>query len=237
MFLSVIIPAYNEETRLKGTLDKVHSYLEGKDLKYEVIVVDDGSLDKTKDVALESNLYREGKLKLLENKTNMGKGFSVKRGILEAGGDCILFSDADLSTPIEEFEKLYKYIKSGFDIVIGSRAIEGSDIKLHQPFYREYMGRFFNRLVQLFVMKGIIDTQCGFKLFKAEIAKDIASKQKVKGFSFDVEILYLANKRGYKVKEAPVVWLNSPSSRVNPFVDSCKMFFEIVSIKKMHHED
>lgn len=237
MFLSIIIPAYNEEKRLNPTLQKIDSYLNSNDYQYEVIVVDDGSTDKTKEAALSSTLYQTGKLKLLQNSQNRGKGFSVKKGILASTGDYIIFSDADLSTPIEEIEKLLSYIESGFDIAIGSRSVEGAKVRIHQPFYREYMGKFFNVLVQFFVLKGIVDTQCGFKLFRAEVARDIASCLKIDGFSFDVEVLYLAVKKGYRVKEVPVVWMNSPVSRVNPLFDSYKMFIELLSIKRLHNED
>jgi dolichyl-phosphate beta-glucosyltransferase len=236
MFLSIVIPAYNEETRLKTTLKRIYTYLNSKDYNYEVIVVDDGSKDKTKDIVSDSSLSRVGRLRLLQNDKNRGKGFSVKRGILASQGDYILFSDADLSCPIEEFEKLFSYLKSSYDIAIGSRSIKGTDVRVHQPFYREYMGKFFNILVQLFIFKGIIDTQCGFKLFKANVAKDIASQIKINGFAFDVEMLYLAMNKGYKIKEVPVVWINSPISRVELFVDSFRMFGELLSIKRLHNE-
>ena len=236
MFLSIVIPAYNEEKRLGTTLQKIHAYLNQKDYDYEVIVVDDGSADKTKDVALDSPLSQAGRLKFLQNDGNQGKGFSVKRGILAASGDHILFSDADLSTPIGEVERFLSFINNGFDIIIGSRG-KGADIRVRQPFYREYMGRFYNKLVQLFAIKGFMDTQCGFKLFKKDIAKEIAPLLKIKGFSFDVEMLYLAAKKGYKIKEVPVTWINSPASRVHPVIDSCRMFVELLSIKRMHNED
>lgn len=236
MFLSIVIPAYNEEKRLSSTLKRIHSYLNSKGYQYEVIVVDDGSTDRTEEVALASTLNQAGMLRLLQNRRNQGKGYSVKRGILNSGGDYILFKDADLSTPIEEVEKLLHCLELGFDIAIGSRSIEGSEVKVHQSFCREHMGRFFNLLVQLFVFKGIVDTQCGFKLFKADIAKEIASRLKIDGFSFDVEMLYLAIKKGYRVKEVPIVWINSPVSRVNPIFDSLRMFKALLSIKRLHSE-
>ncbi len=236
MDISIIIPAFNEEKRLASTLDKIYGYLSAKDWQYEVIVVDDGSLDKTKEVALASSLNKSGKLILLQNHKNMGKGYSVKAGIFASKFEYTLFSDADLSTPIEEVEKLSFYISSGFDIAIGSRSIPGSDVKVHQPFYRESMGRLFNWLVQFFVFKGIIDTQCGFKLFKSRVAKELAACLAIDGFSFDVEMLYLALKRGYQVKEVPVIWLNSSASRVNPVIDSAKMFWDILRIKRIHCE-
>ena len=235
MFLSVVIPAYNEEDRLGITLSRIHSYLNTKEYKYEVIVVDDGSSNnKTREIALTSSLKSAGSLKLLSNQKNKGKGFSVRKGIIAANGEYILFSDADLSTPIQELDKLLEYTKTNYDIAIGSRSITGSDVRVHQPFYREYMGRFFNKLVQLFALRGIVDTQCGFKLFKGKIARDIAAQMKIDGFAFDVEMLYIAARKGYGVKEVPVVWINSPESRVDPIKDSLKMFLDVLSIKRLH---
>lgn len=234
MFLSIIVPAYNEEDRLKPTLERIYSYLKDKNYDCEIIVVDDGSIDSTGNIALESELYKAGKLKLLKNEKNQGKGFSVKRGILASCGDFILFTDSDLSTPIEEFDELFLHIKSGYDIVIGSRSIKGADVRVHQPFYREIMGKICNFLIRLFVLKGFVDTQCGFKLFRQSVAKDIAKELKINGFGFDVEMLYLAKKKNYKVKETPVIWINSAASRVNPVFDSLKMLSELLSVKKLH---
>lgn len=234
MVLSIVIPAYNEEKRIKKTLETIDSYFLSKKYSYELIVVDDGSKDKTKQLILNSVSFKQGNLVLLENRQNRGKGFSVKKGFLASKGDYILFSDSDLSTPIEEFEKLLSYIKSGYDIAIGSRTIQGAQVQVHQPFYREYMGKYFNALVQFFVFEGIIDTQCGFKLFDAGIAKELALNLKIDGFAFDVELLYLARKKGYKIAEVPVIWANSPASRVNPIFDSWRMFCELLAIKRLH---
>jgi len=234
MFLSIVIPAYNEEKRLQSTLEKIYSYLKNKDYEYEIIVIDDGSSDRTARVALDSDLNKTGKLALLNNEKNKGKGFSVKKGILASRAEFLLFTDSDLSTPIEELDELFLSIQSGYDIVIGSRSIEGSDIRVHQPFYRELMGKIFHILVQMFVLKGFIDTQCGFKLFKGDIARNIANELKIDRFGFDVEMLYLAQKKNYKIKEMPVIWLNSPTSKVNPVFDSCRMFMDLLSIKRLH---
>lgn len=234
MLLSIVIPAYNEEKRLQSTLEKIYSYLKGKDYEYEVIVIDDGSSDRTAEVALGSELNKTGRLSLLKNERNRGKGFSVKRGILDCRAEFILFTDSDLSTPIEELDELFLSIQSGYDIVIGSRSIEGAEVRVHQPFYRELMGNFFNVLVQILVLKGFIDTQCGFKLFKGDTAKDIANELKIDRFGFDVEMLYLAQKKNYKIKELPVIWLNSPTSKVNPVFDSWRMFIDLLSIKRLH---
>ncbi|MFA5337250.1 MAG: dolichyl-phosphate beta-glucosyltransferase [Candidatus Omnitrophota bacterium] len=234
MFLSIVIPAYNEEKRLQSTLEKIYSYLKSKDYEYEVIVIDDGSSDKTAEVVLDSELNKAGKLVLLKNEKNKGKGFSIKKGILASRAEFVLFTDSDLSAPIEEADELFLSIQSGYDIVIGSRSIEGAEVRVHQPFYRELMGIFFNVLVQILVLKGFIDTQCGFKLFKGNVAKDIANELKIDRFGFDVEMLYLAQKKNYKIKEVPVIWLNSPTSKVNPVLDSWRMFIDLLSIKRLH---
>jgi dolichyl-phosphate beta-glucosyltransferase len=235
--LSIIIPAYNEEKRIGPTLDKIHSFLKTKDYLYEIVIVDDGSSDNTVKEAKKSSLFMENKLSVISNGTNKGKGFSVKTGILTAKGDYVLFSDADLSTPIEEIDKFFSQITLGFDIAIGSRSIKGSDIKLPQPFSRELMGRLFNLLVRLFILKSIKDTQCGFKLFKAEAAKNIASRMQIDGFVFDVEMLYLARKLGYQIKEVPVVWIDSQESKVSLLGDFRKVGRELFSIKRIHNAD
>ncbi len=232
--LSIVIPAYNEEGRIGSTLEKIHDFLKIKDYISEVIVVDDGSSDKTVQTVLKSALYGEGRLRLIKNEVNRGKGYSVKKGIINSMGGYILFSDADLSTPIGEVDKLFEFIDKGYDIVIGSRALAGSDVKVHQPWYRETMGKIFNFFVKSILMKGINDTQCGFKLFKLSLAKDIVSHMKTDGFSFDVEMLYLAIKNKYNIKEVPVIWLNSPKSKVNLIFDSTRMFFDLIRIKLIH---
>lgn len=227
--ISLIIPAYNEELRIGKTLDKIIEYFELLNRTYEIIVVDDGSKDDTASVVQD---YKN--VKILKQIPNQGKGAAVRRGMLESTGDFRIFSDADLSTPIKEFQKLYDCFKSGTDVCIGSRAVDYSMIKVHQPFYREFMGKTFNKIVQLLVIKGIKDTQCGFKGFSEKAAKQIFNIAKIDGFGFDVEIIYLASKLGFKVKEIPVEWYNDDRSTVNPIKDSLKMFKEILNIRKIH---
>ncbi len=239
MYLSVIIPAYREATRITPTLEKVVAYLGAAPYDSEVLVIDDGSPDDTIVVVqrfitttvLPSNVS----LRLIALDSNLGKGGAVRKGMLEATGKIRIFTDADLSTPIKEVEKVFTAIETeGYDIAIGSRALEKELIKVHQPWYRETMGRFFNLLVQLMVFRGIKDTQCGFKGFTAKAAEKVFSAQKVMGFSFDVDILFLAKKFGYKIKEVPVEWYNDERTTVGALSDSSKMFFELLRIKRLH---
>ena len=234
MHLSIIVPAYNEEKRLGETLGRINDYLINKDYDFEVIVVDDGSKDATVAVAEKSSLFKMGKLNILKNVSNTGKGFSVRRGILNSKGDFILFSDADLSTPIQELDKLASCIQNGFDFVIGSRSLGDSDVKVRQPWLRERMGKVFNYLVKILLVPGFSDTQCGFKLLRREAAQKIASLSKIDGFCFDVEMLYLAKKLNYQVKEVGVIWLNSVQSKVKVLGSSFDMFKDLLRIKAMH---
>ena len=229
-FLSLIFPAYNEEFRITKSLETAFEYLSKQNYSYEVIVVDDGSNDKTAEVV--SRLKNE--VKIIKQPKNLGKGAAVRRGMLEASGTFRVFTDADLSTPIYELKKLLESLENCADICIGSRGIDNSLIKEHQPFYREFMGRFFNQIVQFYLLKGINDTQCGFKGFKENAAIDIFSKATLDGFSFDVEILFLARKLGYKIKEVAVEWYNDNRTKVDPIKDSIRMFFELIKIKKLH---
>lgn len=229
-YLSLIIPAYNEEKRICASIDKAIEYLCKQNYTWNIFVVDDGSQDNTIKV-LEP--YSD-KVKVLAQARNMGKGAAVRRGMLDSDGEIRVFTDADLSTPIYELEKLLSKLKSDTEICIGSRALDRSLVKEHQPFYREWMGKVFNSIVQLVVFKGITDTQCGFKGFTASSAEKIFRQSKIDGFSFDVEILYLANINGYKIEQVPVEWFNDDRSKVNPIVDSFNMFVELFRIRRLH---
>ncbi len=228
-YISVIIPAYNEAERLPKSLRNIIEYLDKQNFNYEIIVVDDGSTDDT--VGSVSGFKNTIVIKQL---LNQGKGAAVKRGMLEANGDICVFSDADLSTPIYELQKIIDNINVGYDVVIGSRGIKNDLIKIHQPFYREFMGKTFNKIVQILVMKGIKDTQCGFKGFTKKAANNIFNLQKIKGFGFDVEILYLASRLGMKICETPVEWYNDERSKVNPITDSFKMLIDIIKVRYLH---
>ena len=229
--ISIIIPAYNEAKRIVPTVKVVDHYLKDSGKSYEIIVVDDGSHDDTFSVL--SDLSRHHKdLIIKRNEINRGKGCAVRNGVLSSNGKLILVSDADLSTPIEEVEKLLIWISRGFDITIGSRALKGSEIVVRQHRHREWMGRIFNILVRLFVLRGFKDTQCGFKIFKGDAARDVFKRSRIDGFSFDVEILYIARKLNYKIKEVSVRWANSNDSKVSIIKEPIKMIMELFRIRQ-----
>ncbi len=228
--ISLVIPVFNEEARISNSLNIVMEYFDKMGYSYEIVVVDDGSTDKTLEVL---NLFVDD-IEIVKLPKNLGKGAAVRKGMLRSKGDYKIFSDADLSTPIYEVEKLLEKLDKGADICIGSRAIDPSMIKLHQPLYREFMGKTFNKLVRFLIMKGIEDTQCGFKGFTSEAAEKVFSKAKIDGFSFDVEVLYLASKLGLTIEQVPVEWYNDPRTKVNPLWDSIKMLYELFKIRRVH---
>lgn len=228
--LSIIIPAYNEETRLPTTLRTVIEYLASRDWSFcEVIVVDDGSKDGT--VAAAEAFQGQGhRLRILTNPGNRGKGYAVRHGMLEAAGDWLLFSDADLSTPIEEFEKLCAAISDSVTIAIGSRALDRSLIGVHQSQFRERAGQLFNFFMRMALRLDLHDTQCGFKLFRRDAARAIFSRQKLERFSFDAEILFIARKLGYRTAEIPVRWNNVEGTKVNMW-SGAQSFLDLITIR------
>jgi dolichyl-phosphate beta-glucosyltransferase len=227
-YLSVIIPAYNEEKRIVDTLSKIRDYLNKQEFTWEIILVDDGSSDGT--VVEAKGIIEESRLSIIVNRDNRGKGYTVKKGILASKGEAILFSDADLSTPIEELKGMLELIKGGWDIVIGSRGLRESKLIKPQPWYRQLMGRLFNLIVRTLILKGFRDTQCGFKCYRREAALAIFPFQRINGFTFDVETLYLASRLGLKINEHPVSWINSPESKVRLFGGSFSMLIELLKI-------
>lgn len=229
LHLSFIIPAYNEESRLGRSLANAIQYFADQSYTAEIIVVDDGSRDGTVDIARSFSSVR-----VIEQPHNSGKGAAVRRGMLEAQGAFRIFSDADFSTPVHETAKVLSVLERGADVCIGSRALDRSYVKVHQPWYRESMGKMFNVFVQLLLLKGIKDTQCGFKGFTAQAAQAIFSKAKIDGFGFDVEALYLARMLNLTIEQVPVEWYNDDRTTVNPITDSSRMFFELLSIRKLH---
>ena len=225
--LSVVIPAWNEEARIGSTLEAIAGYLDALREDYEVLVVDDGSSDGTGRVVEAAGGRRVRLLRLPENR---GKGAAVRAGVLASRGDEILFSDADLATPIGELPKLRAALARGCDIAIGSRALAGSEVQVRQHPLRQEMGRTFNRLVRVLVLEGFRDTQCGFKLFRGEVGRELFARATLDGFAFDVEILLLARSR-YKVAEVPVVWRHVEQSKVSPGRDAARMLWDVVKLR------
>ena len=230
-FLSIVIPAYNEALRLGSTLEKVRQYLESRNYSGELIVVDDGSTDQTGQLLEEVQRLRPA-VRVLRNDSNRGKGFSVRRGVLEARGELVLFTDADLSAPIEETNKLLAALESsGADAAVGSRALQRRLIGVHQPWWREWAGRAFNRLVRLFTGLRIRDTQCGLKLFRRTSTRRAFELQHVTGFGFDPEVLFLIERLGGKVVEVPVRWNDNPASKVRFLRDATRMLLDLVALR------
>ena len=236
-YLSIVVPAYNEQDRLPDTLTAIADYLKMRDFSHELLVVDDGSRDSTRDVVREFAASRPW-VRLVQyddehgHALNRGKGFAVRAGIEAAVGRDILFSDADLSTPIEDMERLLPPISRGVcDVAIASRALPESNLDVHQPAHREWMGRTFNRLVQAIAVPGVVDTQCGFKAFRGDVAKRLFAMAQIDGFGFDPEILFLAHKYGYTIREIPVTWRHRDNSRVNPLTAPFSMFKELLEIR------
>lgn len=227
MDLSVVIPAYNEALRLRPTLRKVVDYLRGQGIDYEVLVVDDGSTDAT--AAIAEELAGEG-VRVLRQSENRGKGAVLRVGVLESRGDAVLLLDADLSTPIEDLERLRPRLQDA-EVVLGSRAVTGSDITTRQPVYREMMGRTFNLLIRLLGVRGLRDTQCGFKLLSGDVARRLFRELRIERFAYDVELVWLARRHGYRVVEVGVRWADSSSSRVNPLTDSFRMFWDVLALR------
>lgn len=229
--ISIVIAAFNEEQRIGKSLLKIKDYLDAQNFAYEIIIVDDGSTDNTKPVAIGYQ-SKISNLKIISYPTNKGKGYALRQGILASKGESVLVSDADLSTPIEELSYMLPLISNHeYDVVIGSRALKPETIIKKQPWWRQGMGKIFNRIVRLLVLEGFKDTQCGFKLFSREAARTLFKNARVDRFAYDVEILVLAKKESYRITEMPVRWLNSPASKVHPVFDSLQMLFDLVKIR------
>jgi len=213
MKLSVVVPAYNEEDRISGTLISIHNYLSQQQYDYEIIVVNDGSTDSTSK-AVEDIKSKIANLKFIDNKKNHGKGYVVRQGMLEARGDFRLFTDADNSTTIDHIEKFWSYFDKGYDVVIASIAKKGAKIAHTEKFYKRWFGKMGNLWIQFWLLPGIWDTQRGFKMFTAKAARDLFSRQRLDRWGFDFEILAIARKLGYKIAEVPINWKNDPRSHV-----------------------
>ena len=234
--ISLVFPAYNEIRRLSKSLEKCCAFLAQKDWGYEIIVVDDGSSDDTAQAAEQTLSIAGVQHQIIRLDQNRGKGFAIRTGLQAASGEYVFFSDADLSTPIQEMDTFLPLLQSGIHIVFGSRGLKTSRVTERQPFYREYAGRTFNLIMQLLILPGIWDTQCGFKGMRAEIIPDITSRQLLDGFAFDVELIWIAKKLGLTLKEVPVTWINSPHSKVSFFKDSMKMLYDILMLRYRHRK-
>lgn len=228
--LSIVIPAYNEAERISSSLDKALEYVAQQNYRSEIIVVDDGSTDDTVRIVR----HYAPRVHVIEQGVNRGKGAVVRRGMLEAKGALRLFTDADFSTPIYEVEKVLEQMRKGADICIGSRRVDRSMIKVHQPWYREMIGVIGNKVISTLLFSGIEDTQCGFKALTAEATEKIFPLMKIDGFGFDVELLYLARRMNMRITQVPVEWYNDERSRLNPIRDSIRTFREVLSIKRLH---
>jgi len=226
---SIIIPAYNEAARLGSTLERVLSYVSQQAWDAEIVVVNDGSRDQTPDLVRTKSAVCPN-LRLIENPGNRGKGYSVRNGMLNAAGEILLFTDADLSSPIQESVKLFAAIEAGADIAIGSRWLQ-SELQTHrQSLARQLYGRIFNLLLRIFLGLKFKDTQCGFKAFSRRAAEAVFPLQRIERWGFDPELLFLARKSGLAVEEVPVVWSHSAGTRISPLKDGMRMFFEVLAI-------
>lgn len=227
---SIVIPAFNEKARLGATLDEVVRSIQDNGWKAEVIVVDDGSTDNTADI-VKTFAAKNSFIRLLANPQNCGKGYSVRNGMLHAAGEIVLFTDADLSSPIDEAPRLFKAIHEGADIAIGSRWLASSRQTIQQPLYRQFFGRCFNLVTRLIMRLPYADTQCGFKAFTRPAAQTVFQLQRIQRWGFDPEILYIARKRGYVVREVPVSWGHDERSRISYLRDGLQMLKELIVVR------
>jgi glycosyltransferase involved in cell wall biosynthesis len=232
LHLSIVIPAYNEENRIGRTLTETFDYLDKQNYSSEVIVVNDGSTDHTAETVRNFESRARGRLRLIENPGNRGKGYSVRNGMLQAAGEIALFFDADLATPTSEIVKVVEPIaEDKYDVVFGSRAIDRSLIGTHQSFFRETVGRAGNLIQFAFTGLRFKDTQCGFKAFRREAAQSVFRLQQIDGFGFDPEILFIAQKQGWRLLETPVRWNHVEGSKLNPITSPIKALMEVSTIR------
>jgi dolichyl-phosphate beta-glucosyltransferase len=231
-FLAVVVPAYNEETRIVPSLHRIGEYLDGQDYSWTVLVVSDGSTDKTNE--LVAGFCKDNPcFKLIDYKPNRGKGYAVRTGMLAAEAEYVLFSDADLAAPIEELEKLFKAMTPGIAVAIGSRPMKESKLEVHQPWYREALGRTANFIIQMVGIRGIHDTQCGFKLFTHDSCQGIFSRCKLNGFSFDFEALMIAHDLGLQIAEVPIRWSHQEGSKVVLWRDAPRALIDLFKLRFM----
>ena len=228
--LSVVVPCYNEQDRLPATVVAIKRYMSERGLEYELILSDDGSRDGTAS-AIAHAMDGADHVRAARLPENRGKGRALAEGVAMSRGDRVLLTDADLSTPIEELPKLEARLDAGAGVAIGSRSIKGSQIVISQPVYRVLMGKTFNLIVQTLLLPGLWDTQCGFKLFRGQVARELFGCLSTDGFAYDVEVLYRARRSGWEVSEVPVRWINSNTSRVQAVRHSSEMLIDVLRIR------
>lgn len=229
VYLSLIIPAFNEEIRIAGSLDRILQFLKGRPYTFEIIIIDDGSKDRT--VELVKNRFGQHSEVRINQQQNLGKGKAVQQGMLLANGKYLFFSDADLSVPIETLSLFLSHLEKDSDIAIGTRQKAGATIEIHQPLFREFLGKVYTKLTNWILGLRFSDFTCGFKGFRKEAAKDLFSRQQLSNWSFDAEILYLAHLKGYKVSEISVHWRNDEQTKVRLWRDIISSFFGLLQIR------
>jgi dolichyl-phosphate beta-glucosyltransferase len=227
---TIVIPAYNEGARIERALVEVLRTLDEKQWDAEVIVVNDGSRDNTAEI-VRSFVAADRRVRLLENDRNRGKGYSVRNGLLHGAGKIVMFTDADLSAPMEEAERLFTAIREGADVAIGSRWLERSRQTIHQPLYRQFFGRCFNMMTRMVMRLPFADTQCGFKAFRRDAAQTIFQLQRIERWGFDAEILFIALRRGYRIREVPVTWGHDERSRISYLRDGIRMLEDLAYVR------
>lgn len=234
IYLSVVIPAYNEEKRLGATLESIAKFLSNQNYQSEVLIVSDGSTDKTAELA-KTFTGKIKNLKIIENKENHGKGYVTRQGMIGVKGKFRIFMDADNATSLDQIDRFLPFFKDGYDVVIGDRDLKESRIKIRQSRLKEFLGDFGNTLIQILAVPGIEDTQCGFKAFSASAAEEIFKRMTIDRWGFDIEVLAIANKLGYKIKTVPVAWINDPNSKVklsgyiNTLIELFKIKWNLIS--------
>jgi len=233
IYYSCIVPVYNESGRFDRGIAAIHHYLERAGHPYEIVIVDDGSEDDTLSLGEK---FAEGKtnVKVISYKPNRGKGAAVKVGVMEAAGQYVFFSDIDLSVPIEYIEQFMPVLENGTDVVIGTRRTSDATIAVHQPWYREFLGEIFRRMVRAFFVPEVTDFTCGFKSFKADVAREVFKRSRITGWTFDAETIFIADKLGYHIKEIPVVWSNEEGTKVRVVRAAVNSLLELFRIKVNH---
>ena len=229
---SMVVPAYNEERRLPRSIQDIRSFFQKLDVNFELLIIVEKSSDRTVELAQKA-AEGEPRIQVIDNLVHRGKGFAVKSGMLKAQGEIVFFMDADLSTPLSEIISFLSYLAANpkTEVLIGSRSEAKSQVLKRQSWVRQTMGRIFNKFVQFFGIRGIVDTQCGFKAFRRAAAQEIFSRQTLDGFAFDVEVLVLAERMGYKIDVLPVKWVNSEDSKVRILIDPLKMLWDLIKVK------